>query len=100
MEALISAVNMTLKLEEYQRAAEQYGELLRRDLEPPVMKIIERKHKEAVDKLAAQKLLRAENTARRRRACPTSSPPPIPPRPAPPPPPRPAPPATAPHSNP
>jgi len=32
VEALISAVNMTLKLEEYERAAEQYGELLRRDL--------------------------------------------------------------------
>ena len=30
------------------------------------MKIIERKHREAVDKLAAQKLLRAENNARRR----------------------------------
>ena len=87
VEALISAVNMTLKLEEYQRAAEQYGELLGRDLEPPVMKIIERKHKEAADKLAAQNLLRAENKARRRRACPTSSPPPQPP-----PPPRPAPP--------
>jgi hypothetical protein len=63
VEALISAVNMTLKLEEYQRAAEQYGELLGRDLEPPVMKIIERKHKEAADKLAAQNLLRAENKA-------------------------------------
>ena len=88
VEALISAVNMTLKLEEYQRAAEQYGELLGRDLEPPVMKIIERKHKEAADKLAAQNLLRAENKARRRRACPTSSPHPnpapprAPPRPA------------------
>ena len=35
VEALISAVNMTLKLEEYERAAEQYGELLRRDLVQP-----------------------------------------------------------------
>ena len=35
MEALISAVNMTLKLEEHERAAEQYGELLRRDLVQP-----------------------------------------------------------------
>lgn len=64
VEALISAVNMTLKLEEFQQALEQYAELLHRPLEPPVMKIIERKHQEAVDKLAAQLLLRAENKER------------------------------------
>ena len=27
---------MTLKLEEYQKAADQYAELLKQDLEPPV----------------------------------------------------------------
>jgi hypothetical protein len=60
VEAHISAVNMTLKLEEYQKAADQYAELLKQDLEPPVMKIIQRKHREAVEKLSAQ-ALRAEN---------------------------------------
>ncbi len=106
VEAHISAVNMTLKLEEYQKAADQYAELLKQDLEPPVaisadlprprphpapaptsprtfpsaspdlaqvMKIIQRKHREAVEKLSAQ-ALRAENKAR-------PGPPPLPPTP-------------------
>jgi len=60
VEAHISAVNMTLKLEEYQKAADQYSQLLQQDLEPPVMKIIQRKHREAVEKLSLQ-ALRAEN---------------------------------------
>jgi hypothetical protein len=58
------------------------------------MKIIERKHREAVDKLAAQKLLRAENNARRRLPPP---PPRLPPTPRPP---HPTPPPAPPQSRP
>ena len=53
MEARISAVNMALKLGLYREAAEAYAHLMRQDLPPAVMSIIERKYAEAYEKLAA-----------------------------------------------